>query len=171
MGNCKLTFSFLSHIQRYCYANRLRANCYHYNLETMTSFQGDTGAYLQYSYAQLCFIIEGFQVPSSELKLADFTLLSEELAIDLVRLIAQFPETISNTIDNQEPRTVLNYLFRLTRALNNSHITLQIMGSDELSRARLALYFAIKRVLQNGMKLLGITPIERYAQSFPNLFA
>lgn len=136
----------------------------------MTSFSLDTGAHLQYSHAQLCSVIRNFPAPASELHLSDFTLLTQQSAIDLVRLMVQFPEIIIKTMGSQEPSNVLTYLFRLTHALNRSYIALQVIGGDEhLSRARKALYVAVRRVLKNGMRLLGLTPIERYAHCFRKL--
>jgi arginyl-tRNA synthetase len=68
------------------------------------------------------------------------------------------------TLKGKEPVTVLTYLFRLTHALNSSYDRLNILKSDpEIKLARLALYTCVRQVLQNGMKLLGLTPVERYA--------
>lgn len=61
----------------------------------------------------------------------------------------------------KEPSFVLSYLFRFTTVLNGSHNYLPLGGNVELHKARLALYVAARRVMQNGMKLLGITPMSR----------
>ena len=128
----------------------------------MTSFEGDTGPYLQYAHARLSSIIRKAAIPPSDLLSADFTLLSERHAIDLVRALVQWPDIFTMTIKTQEPVTILTYLFKMTHALSSSYDHLQVVGSEEkLKTARMALYVAARQVLQNGMKLLGLSPLER----------
>ncbi|RMZ70184.1 hypothetical protein GMOD_00000244 [Pyrenophora seminiperda CCB06] len=139
-----------------------RINNYRFNIDTMTSFEGDTGPYLQYSHARLCSILLKANVPTSEIETANLDLLVESHAINVVRLIAQFPDTIQNTLKTLEPTTILTYLFRLTHAINSSYDVLQVVGSEpELIKARVALYDAAKSVINNGMRLLGLTPLDR----------
>ncbi|KAF2492825.1 arginyl-tRNA synthetase [Lophium mytilinum] len=97
-----------------------RFNNYHFNMETMTSFEGDTGPYLQYSHARLCSMFSKAGVPASDFESADLSLMIGPHAINLVRLLARFPDTIQNNLKTHEPTTVLTYLFRLTHALNSS---------------------------------------------------
>ena len=129
----------------------------------MTSFEGDTGPYLQYSHARLCSIFLKADVPAPEIESANLDLLLDsQHAINIVRLIAQYPDTIQNTLKTLEPTTVLTYLFRLTHAVNSSYDVLQVVGSERgLMRARLALYDAARSVINSGMRLLGLTPVER----------
>ncbi|KAF2635715.1 hypothetical protein P280DRAFT_484382 [Massarina eburnea CBS 473.64] len=139
-----------------------RINNYRFNMDTMTSFEGDTGPYLQYSHARLCSILLKAGVPASEIEPANLDLLAEHHAINVVRLIAQFPDTLQNTLKTLEPTTILTYLFCLTHAVNSSYDVLQVVGSErELMKARVALYDAAKSVINNGMRLLGLTPLER----------
>ena len=128
----------------------------------MTSFEGDTGPYLQYAHARLSSIIRRAAIPPANLLTADFSLLSEKHAIDLTRALVQWPDIFTMTIKTQEPVTVLTYLFKMTHALSSSYDHLQVVGSEEkLKTARMALYVAARQVLQNGMKLLGLSPLER----------
>ncbi|KAF2813941.1 arginyl-tRNA synthetase [Mytilinidion resinicola] len=139
-----------------------RINNYHFNMDTMTSFEGDTGPYLQYSHARLCSIFSKAGVSTADIEAADLSLLTEPHAINLVRLLARFPDTIQNTLKTHEPTTVLTYLFRMTHALNSSYDVLKVIGSEpELMKARLALYDATRSVIKSGMRLLGLKPVER----------
>ncbi|KAL8964470.1 MAG: hypothetical protein Q9183_004430, partial [Haloplaca sp. 2 TL-2023] len=62
----------------------------------------------------------------------------------------------------QEPVTVLSYLFKMTHMLSSSYDALKVVGSEpEVKKARMALYEAARQVLNNGMKLLGLSPVER----------
>jgi arginyl-tRNA synthetase len=139
-----------------------RINNYEYNRDQMTSFEGDTGPYLQYAHARLSSIIRKASIPPADLLTADFSLLKEKHAIDLTRALVQWPDIFLMTIKTQEPVTVLTYLFKMTHALSSSYDHLQVVGSEEeLKKARMALYVAARQVLQNGMKLLGLSPLER----------
>lgn len=144
-----------------------RINNYTFDMDRMCSFEGDTGPYLQYAHARLCSIyrkavaadpsLEGLDLSS-----VDFSVLTEPHAVDLIRQLASWPDTFLNTIKTQEPTTVLTYLFKMAHALSSSYDHLQVVGSDKpVMIARLALYVAARQVLCNGMKVLGLSPVER----------
>ncbi|KAH7326735.1 arginyl-tRNA synthetase [Stachybotrys elegans] len=140
-----------------------RINNYTFNMETMTSFEGDTGPYLQYAHARLCSIRRRANLSDEDLASADLSLLTEPHAVNLVRLLAQWPDTFQNTMKTLEPTTVLTYLFKMTHVVSSSYDHLQVVGSEpELMKARGALYNAARIVLSNGMRLLGLTPLQRY---------
>jgi arginyl-tRNA synthetase len=137
-------------------------------MDRMTSFEGDTGPYLQYAHARLCSIIRKANVDASELASADMTLLTEKHAVNLVRMLSQWPDQFAQTVKTQEPITVLAYLFKMTHALSSSYDHLQVVGSEPaLLKARLALYTSTRQVLNNGMRLLGLNPVERYVYPPP----
>ena len=128
----------------------------------MTSFEGDTGPYLQYAHARLCSITRKAGVSPQEIASADLSLLTEDKAIDLVRALSQWPDVVQNTLKTLEPVTVLSYLFKMTHMLSSSYDKLKVVGSEpELKKARMALYEAARQVLNNGMRLLGLNPVER----------
>ncbi|KAJ4290042.1 arginyl-tRNA synthetase [Collariella sp. IMI 366227] len=138
-----------------------RINNYTFNMEAMTSFEGDTGPYLQYAHARVSSIRRKANLTDEELATADLSLLTEPHAINIVRLLAQWPDTVQNTLRTLEPTTVLTYLFKMTHTLSSSYDQLQVVGSErELMKARMALYDAAHTVLGNGMRLLGLSPVE-----------
>lgn len=143
-----------------------RINNYTFDLDRMTSSEGDTGPYLQYAHARLTSIMRKANYSSpEEMKDVNFDLLNEKHAIDLIRALAQWPDVFLNTFKTLEPITVLTYLFKMTHALSSSYDHLQVVGSEEeLRKARLALYVCARQVVNNGMRLLGLTPLERYVQ-------
>lgn len=128
----------------------------------MTSFEGDTGPYLQYAHARLCSITRKAKLTLQDLESADLALLTEPHAINLVRALSSWPDVVQNTLKTLEPTTVLTYLFKMTHMLSSSYDVLQVVGSEsEVKKARMALYEAARQVLNNGMKLLGLNPVER----------
>jgi arginyl-tRNA synthetase len=148
-------------------------NGYNFDMEKMTSFEGDTGPYLQYSHARLCSMKRKAEVPESAFATADFSLITAKEGVQLIRSLAQWPDVFLNTYKTNEPITVLVYLFKMTHLLsscydaldraNGNAKTLSVMyaESPEKKIALMAMYEAARIVLNNGMKLLGLTPVER----------
>jgi arginyl-tRNA synthetase len=131
-------------------------------MDVMTSFEGDTGPYLQYAHARLCSITRKAALSEKDIATADLSVLTEPHAVNLIRVISQYPDVVQNTLKTLEPATVLTYLFKMTHTLSQSYDHLRIVGSEkDLMRARMALYDASRVVLYNGMKLLGLNPVER----------
>ncbi|EAW14322.1 arginine--tRNA ligase [Aspergillus clavatus NRRL 1] len=139
-----------------------RINGYDFNLEAMTSFEGDTGPYLQYAHARLCSMGRKSGLSVEELDSANLDLLTETHATDLIRLLATWPDVLLNTTKTLEPTTIINYLFRMTHILSSGYDSLKVVGSEpEVKKARMALYAAARQVLHNGMRVLGLSPVER----------
>lgn len=150
-----------------------RINNYPFNIERMTSFEGDTGPYLQYAHARLCFIQRKVGLTHHQLLNADFSLLKEPHAINLVRLLAKYPDVVNQTFRTLEPTTIITYLFRLTHQLSSSYDVLRVVGAPEgmeTAVARAALYEAARQTIHAGMRLLGLSPVERWALTPPKLF-
>lgn len=139
-----------------------RINGYDFNLEAMTSFEGDTGPYLQYAHARLCSMARKSGFQRSDVESADLSKLTESHAVDLVRLLAQWPDVVLNAARTLEPMTILTYLFRMTHILSSGYDVLKVVGSEpEVGKARMALYEAARQVLFNGMRVLGLNPVDR----------
>ncbi|OAQ91500.1 arginyl-tRNA synthetase [Purpureocillium lilacinum] len=139
-----------------------RINDYDFNMDAMTSLEGDTGPYLQYAHARLCSIKRRAALSEEDLDAADLTLLTESHATNVVRMLAQWPDVLKNALRTLEPTTILTYLFKTAHVVSSSYDQLQVVGSErELMRARMALYDAARIVLANGMRILGLTPLER----------
>lgn len=139
-----------------------RINNYEFKWERMTSFEGDTGPYLQYAHSRLRSVDRKSGIPLEKLAHADYSLLSEPQAVALIRLVSQYPDTVRFAMKNHEPSTIVTYLFRLTHQVSSCYDVLWVAGQEEnLAVARLALYAAARQVLWNGMTLLGLTPVER----------
>ena len=139
-----------------------RINNYDFDMDAMTSFEGDTGTYLQYAHARLCSIERRANLDNAVLASADLDLLKEPQAVNIARMLAQLPDTFQNTTKTLEPTTALIYLFKLAHIISSSYDCLQVVGSEpELMRARTVLFDAARIVLANGMRLVGLTPLER----------
>lgn len=139
-----------------------RINNYEFKWDRMLSFEGDTGPYLQYAHSRLSSVQRKANIPEEKLLNANFDLLTEPAALDLLRTLAQYPDVIKKAFKTSEPSTVVTYLFNLTHLVSSCYDILWVAGQEEeLATARLALYAAAKQTLHNGMSLLGLTPVDR----------
>lgn len=140
-----------------------RINNYEFNWSRMLSFEGDTGPYLQYAHSRLRSVERNAdKISSAELKNADFSLITEPCGIELIRILAQYPDVLLNALRTMEPSTVVTYLFKLTHSVSSCYDILWVAGqAKELATARLAVYSAARQVLFNGMTLLNLTPVDR----------
>ncbi|EER39455.1 arginyl-tRNA synthetase [Histoplasma capsulatum H143] len=139
-----------------------RVNNYPFDITRMTSFEGDTGPYLQYSHARLCSIMRKANLAADQVAKADFSLLKEPHAIDILRLMAQYPDMTTQAFKTLEPTTILTYLFRLTHQVSSAYDVIKVLGTDEgpeVMLARSALHEGARQVLENAMRLLGFTPV------------
>ncbi|KAI1167382.1 arginyl-tRNA synthetase [Nemania serpens] len=75
-----------------------RINNYQFDMAVMTSFEGDTGPYLQYAHARLCSITRKANLSEEEIASADLSLLTEAHAVNLVRVLSQWPDVVQNTL-------------------------------------------------------------------------
>ncbi len=125
-----------------------------FDIDASVSFSGDSGPYLQYTYARAKSILrkseEGKEAGSQEASLA-----KEES--DLLKKLYQFPEVVEDTILKYSPNYIAGYLNELAQAFNNFYSKHQVIGN----RFRLELTAGVAQVIQNGLYLLGIKAVER----------
>ena len=129
-----------------------------FDLEKFTSFDGETGPYLQYTHARAGSILRKAGKINGK---SDLTLLclSQELA--LISLLSQFPDKARESAHNYKPHVLCHYLIELAQAFNEFYHALVVISDDkELMKARLALVTAAKQVLSNGLGILGIVALE-----------
>ena len=128
----------------------------------MLSAEGDTGVYLQYAHARFASIGRKNGLAADDALSADLSLLVEPQAFNVLRALAEYPEIVYTSLKVSEPSTIVNYLFKMTHLASTAYESLVVKGADkEVAKTRFAVYLAVKTVLGNGMRLLGLTPLER----------
>lgn len=141
--------------------SRRRVKDYEFDWEQVLAFEGDTGLYLQNAHARVAGIMRKSGVALRHA--IDYgLLLNEGETVDLVRHLAAFPEVIRRAAEEYEPAFVCTYLIGLARLLHQAYKSLWVQGRPTpLAEARLKLLWSVKQVLANGMRFLGMTPLER----------
>lgn len=140
-----------------------RINNYSFDWERILSFEGDTGPYLQYAHSRLKSLEDkNSHILFKRMDSIDHTLLKESEAIILARLLSRYPEVLKKSLETHEPSTVVTYLFKVSHQFSTCYRKLWVSGQDEkTASARLSLYSATRQVLNNGLRILGITPVDR----------
>lgn len=120
------------------------------------SFEGNSGPYLQYTYAR-CRSLLG--------KAADQSIATEvterpEEITDVERLLYRFPEVLQRAAEHYAPHLIATYLHELARHFNTLYGNTQIVTEDAEAGYRLALTATTAQVLENGLDLLGIDAPE-----------
>ena len=127
------------------------------------SLEGDSGPYLQYTYARMQSVLAKSKVSLARgglVKLELVKLESEELA--LLRLIYRFPEVVEQAAVHFAPNILCSFLFDLAQKYNLFYNKHSILQSDkDVREMRLAITAATSQVLKNGLNLLGIEVLER----------
>jgi arginyl-tRNA synthetase len=133
----------------------------HFDPEASLSFEGSTGAYLQYTYARIQSMIrKSGETPESGWNL-DGLDSSEETS--LVRTLLRYPGVVTDAADDLNPSRVAVYLWELAKAFNVFYHRHRVLdaANGSLRSARLALCAAAAAGLQSGMAILGIQPLQK----------
>lgn len=131
-----------------------------FDLEKSVSLEGDSGPYLQYTYARACSVLRKAEEATSgqlssvgQFSVANLT--SEELA--LLRWLPRFSEVLEQAAQNYAPNLLCVYLFELAKRFNSMYNNHQILESN----FRLTLTLATSKVLKDILDLLGICSLEQ----------
>ncbi|MFU2203643.1 arginine--tRNA ligase [Streptococcus hyovaginalis] len=130
-----------------------RMNGYDFDLDTMVSFEGETGPYVQYAHARI----------QSILRKADFTpdasanySLSDTESWEIIKLIQDFPRVIRRASDNYEPSIIAKFAINLAQSFNKYYAHTRILDDNPERDSRLALSYATATVLKEALRLLGV---------------
>jgi len=127
-----------------------------FDIKKFVSFEGDTGPYLQYSYARATSILKKAPKKSGKFEVPELT----KNEVELVKKILQFQDTVLDACKTLSPSIVANYAYQLAQLFNEFYHACPVIGSEE-EPFRLALTEAFRQVLKNSLKLLGIPVLEQ----------
>ena len=123
------------------------------------NFEGETGPYVQYTYARCCSVLS--KAPAN-LPETDYSTLSDAEAQDIVRLLEQFPKLVKEAAQRNEPSIITRYTVDLAQAYNKFYYEHRILDCEPAtSAARLAVTKAARDVIGTGLKLIGVEPTEK----------
>ncbi|MDD5012539.1 MAG: arginine--tRNA ligase [Candidatus Nanoarchaeia archaeon] len=127
-----------------------------FSWEQALNFEGDSGPYIQYSYARASSIIKkAGKFNKSKIKILNLTPAEN----NLVKKISMFPEIVINSEQSLNPGLIANYSFELAQIFNEFYHTCPVIG-DKSEAFRLLLVDAFRTTIKNSLYLLGIEVAE-----------
>ncbi|MDX9893597.1 MAG: arginine--tRNA ligase [Patescibacteria group bacterium] len=124
------------------------------------AFTGRTGPYLQYVYARINSIFE--KADTKITSRVDFAVLTQPEELALIKILAKFPRVISDAVNKFDPSEVANYLYDLAKAFSLFYEKVPVLQAEsKIKKARLLLLNDTQMVLANGLRLLGISTLEK----------
>lgn len=124
-----------------------------FNWDDVLKFEGNTGPYLQYTYARACSILR-----KTKKKPKISGLDNDEFKI--IKQLSLFPSVVKNAGKTYKPHFVATYAYELSTIFNEYYHTKRVIGSKKEAE-RIALVKAVAITLRNAMNLLGIEVLER----------
>jgi arginyl-tRNA synthetase len=118
--------------------------------------------YVQYAHARICSILQQWGGESRALEHANLSLLDSKAADHLLRRLSEYPEVLANAAHDLAPHAVAFYLRELAGDFHTFYNADRVLVDDEqLKFARLALLAATRQVLENGLKILGVSAPQK----------
>jgi arginyl-tRNA synthetase len=136
-----------------------RMNDIEFSLEEMLRFEGETGPYVQYTYARACSILRK-ALGKVELDASTYENTWEK-EWKVTSLLIEFSPAIKRACINFDPSQVAKYIIDLAQAFNKYYAEVKILEDNPEQQARLALVYSVTEVLKEGLRLLGLeAPVE-----------
>ena len=128
-----------------------------YYPEKSLSFEGETGSYVQYTYARICSILKKVKI-SKKIK---FTLLDNEEEKAITMMLNEFPNVVEKAALDYKPNLISRFLLDLCQAFNEYYHKHKVLDEDrELKKARVLLCYCVRGVIEIGLRLLSIEVVE-----------
>jgi arginyl-tRNA synthetase len=137
-----------------------------FDVNRVVDFEGETGPYLQYAHTR-CLSILRKAHESGELKgdvafdPSKIALLKAPEELALVKTLGQFPVHLERTLHFAKASQLTSYMIDVTKSFGAFYRECHVLGEGETTAARLMLVEATRRVLAQGLKLIGIPLPER----------
>ena len=123
--------------------------------EKIHSFDGETGPYVQYTYARAASVLRKTGI--TEVGDIDASLVTDETSVALLKEIERFPEVIKVAADRLEPSVVSRYVMGVAQSFNRFYHENQCnVENQKLKEARVKIVILAKQVIKDALELLGI---------------
>jgi arginyl-tRNA synthetase len=136
-----------------------------FDFDKSISFEGDSGPYLQYSYARAKSVLRKARNEKIKSKVESLKSKAEDKnaeSILLEKILYRFPEVVERAGEEYSPHYIASYLIEISSAFNSFYGNNKIVDkADSNSSYKVALTEAFSIVLKNGLNLLGISAPER----------
>ena len=141
------------------YLSNNRIRDINFMMEDALSFEGNTGPYVQYTYARTCSVLAKSDAIDDT---AELTVTAEE-ETSLLKTLSRFEEVVREAIDAYEPSVVTRYILDVAGAYNRFYHNCSILGAENesIKNTRIALTKAANTVLGNAFGLICLAKTEK----------
>lgn len=138
-----------------------------FNLENMLKFEGQTGPYIQYSSVRITSILKDQKI---DLDKIDYSYFNQDHYYNAVKTIANFPKIVERATESRNPSVVAKYLLDLASQFNHFYGKQKIVVEDiRHLNTNLSLISSIRDILDEGMRILGITSLKEMWEKWKTL--
>jgi arginyl-tRNA synthetase len=133
-----------------------------FNPAESIDFNGNTGPFIQYTYARIRSILRKAEAEGATPSLPSGVEMNAK-EIELTQKISEYSAAVAQAGKDYSPSGIANYCYELTKAFNQFYHDYSILGADTTEQKQLRLTIAanIAKTIKNGMALLGIEVPER----------
>ena len=140
------------------YNNRIKD--YVFDWDEVLNFDGETGPYVQYTYARAKSVLR--KADFKENKEISFDNITSDEEFALVKALGNFKDVVAKAAEKYEPSLITRHLTEIAKSFNKFYNACQINVEDEkIKEERLALSYATSIVIKTGLGLLGIKTVEQ----------
>lgn len=130
-----------------------------FDINQSVKFEGQTGPYLQYTGVRIASILKE---NAFDFNNADYSVFEKPHYFELLKMISSFKSTVERAASEYAPSIVAKYLLSLAQSFNKFYSLEKINALEEKTRnTNLALACAIRVVLTEGLRILGIKSVEK----------
>ncbi|WP_107942727.1 arginine--tRNA ligase [Metasolibacillus sp. FSL H7-0170] len=127
-----------------------------FDIEHMVTFEGETGPYVQYTYARIQTLLKKGAYIAQQPTLGYL----DETAWPLIKQLQDFPAYLEKAFNDADPSQIAKYSLLLARNFNKYYAQTKLLSGDDLQQARLAVVDCVAIVLRESLRLLGIESPE-----------
>ena len=128
-----------------------------FDLDKFLDFEGDTGPYINYTYARASSILVKSKTKIVKLGIKGIG----DVEFKLIKLLSEFPEVVIYAHNQLAPHVIANYCFKLSKSFNEFYHACPVLSEiSDIKQLRLSIVYASREVIGSCLDILGMSKVE-----------